>query len=227
MNICNLYPNLVNNIDLGYTTKEKANAAANTAHEQEQRRLELENKKIKDTLETENKKLEKDLSSAKNRNADYVVELATANAKKNKAIAALAAANAQKDKINEELAAEKEAKKQVEAEFAYAKRKYQESEENFKLSTDNILTIDEDYFMNAYANAKIKYGKGEDVKAIKILDNIIAIWKLLKDDTKLKKNEEISKIINDEIPKLKRSYKEAPDWLNKGGKKISSRTKRK
>lgn len=181
------------------------------------------------TLTAAKEAVDAELAAANAEKDAAVAKLATANAEKNKAIAALAAANAQKDKINEELVAEKEARKQVETEFAEAKRKHQESYDNFKLSTDNILTIDEDYFMNAYANAKIKYGKGEDVKAIKILDNIIAIWKLLKDDTELKKNNEISKIINDEIPKLKRSYKEAPDWLNKGGKRKinSSRTKRK
>ena len=128
-----------------------------------------------------------------------------------------------KKKVDAELAKLTAAKKAVEAEFAETKIKYQETEEKFKLLEENILTIDEDYFKNALNNAKNKYIKGEYSEATKILDNIIAIWQILSDDSELKKNITISEIINDEIPILKRTY-----GLGGGKRKInSSRTKRK
>ena len=150
-------------------------------------------------------------------------ELATANAAKKEVDAELVAEKEAKKKVDAELAKLTAAKKAVEAEFAETKIKYQETEEKFKLLEENILTIDEDYFKNALNNAKNKYIKGEYSEATKILDNIIAIWQILSDDSELKKNITISEIINDEIPILKRTY-----GLGGGKRKInSSRTKRK
>ena len=152
-----------------------------------------------------------------------VAELAAANTEKDAAVAELATEKEAKKKVDAELAKLTAAKKTVEAEFAETKIKYQETEEKFKLLEENILTIDEDYFKNALNNAKNKYIKGEYSEATKILDNIIAIWQILSDDSELKKNITISEIINDKIPILKRTY-----GLGGGKRKInSSRTKRK
>ena len=178
-----------------------------------------------------------ELAAANTEKDAAVAELATEKEAKKKVDAELATANAAKKEVDAELVAEKEAKKKVdaelakltaakkavEAEFAETKIKYQETEEKFKLLEENILTIDEDYFKNALNNAKNKYIKGEYSEATKILDNIIAIWQILSDDSELKKNITISEIINNEIPILKRTY-----GLGGGKRKInSSRTKRK
>lgn len=93
----------------------------------------------------------------------------------------------QKKEVDAKLAAEKEAKKKVQEELAEANRKYLETEEKFKLSSDNILTIDEDYFNNALDKARNKYIENKYSEATKILDNIIAIWQILSDDSELKK----------------------------------------
>ena len=99
----------------------------------------------------------------------------------------------------------------------------------YKLLEDNILTIDEEYFKNAYDNAISKFKIGQDFD--KILDNITNIWNMLKDDIKSTYKEEIKDIINVKIPKLK-GNRDFPIWarqnISGGKKKInSSRTKRK
>jgi hypothetical protein len=170
-------------------------------------------------------------------------ELATANAAKKQVDAELATEKEAKKAVDaelvaekeamkavqEEFAAEKEAKKAVDAELTAAEEKYKILDDKIKLLEENILTIDEDYFNNAYENAKKKYMDGKDFEGNKILDNITAIWEMLKDNIDLKTNKKIDDIIKIDIPKLKKNYNVAPDWLNKGGKRKinSSRTKRK
>jgi chromosome segregation ATPase len=148
--------------------------------------------------------------------------LTTETAAKDAAISALTTETAAKDAAISALTTETAAKDA-------ANTKLKEAEEKYKLLEDHILTIDEDYFNNAYENAKKKYMEGKELEGNKILDNITAIWGMLKDDIKLKTNKKIDDIIKNDIPKLKKNYNVAPDWLNKGGKRKinSSRTKRK
>ena len=127
------------------------------------------------------------------------------------------------------MAAEKEAKKAVQEELAAEKEKNKILDNKIKLLEGNILTIDEDYFKNAYDNAISKFKIGQDFD--KILDNITTIWNMLKEDIKSKYKEEIKNIINVKIPKLKEN-RTLPIWarqdISGGKKKInSSRTKRK
>jgi hypothetical protein len=156
-------------------------------------------------------------------------KLAAETTAKEEAEKKLAAETTAKEEAEKKLAAETEEKEKAKKELAAETAAKKIVEEKYKLLEDNILTIDEEYFKNAYDNAISKFKNGQDFD--KILDNITNIWNMLKDDIKSKYKEEITNIINVKIPKLKGNRK-LPIWarqdISGGKRKINSlKTKRK
>jgi hypothetical protein len=212
--ICDKYSK-VGDIDLGEITKVE------------------DVKKGKDAVDTElaaekeaKKAVEAELVAEKEAKKAVDAELAKETAAKDAAVAELATANTAKKQVEAELAKETAAKDAANTKFKKAEEKYKLLQEN------NILTIDEKYFKNAYDNAKNLSGIEDYVKTEKILNNILAIWENLKDDSIIKRDAKIQKIIGD-IETLKKEndekYKAALSLSGGGGKRKinSSRTKRK
>ena len=137
-----------------------------------------------------------------------------------------------KDKAEEDLTAEKEAKDAANTKFKEAEEKYKLLEEKYKLLEDHILTIDEDYFKNALNEVGKNFNSKEFTKVEKEINAIIALWEILSDDSVIKKDTNIQKIIED-IKKLNVENKDklilsSAGFSGGGKRKInSSRTKRK
>ena len=149
---------------------------------------------------------------------NYIKEYNIVEAPQVEGVAELATLTAAKKAVEAELATANAAKNAVDAELATTQK---------LLQNNDIITINNVYFENAFKKAQENYRNGLLSKAKDILNNISGIWNMLKDDSSLKKDKKIIKIMKDVIV-LNENITDQDEFEGGGKrKKISSRTKRK
>jgi hypothetical protein len=201
--------------ELAAETAAKEKAEADLAD------IKLENVKVKNELadiKLENVKVKKELADKGVNDSSIVAELSEVKVENKKVKIDLGNANTAKDAAN--------------TKFKEAEEKFKLLEEKYKLLEDKILTIDEDYFKNALDEVEKNFNSREFTKVEKKIKAIIAIWEILRDDSVIKRDTNIQKIIED-IEKLNVENKDklilsSAGFSGGGKRKInSSRTKRK